>query len=656
VKKKKGEAKREGLDCILEHLVKDALVLFKTQHVLPGKRPMKPVSDNRSNGARKGPGGGPGPKGAALKLLFRLLSYLKPYSALLAITLSISILTVLFQLLPPWMIRMSVDHIIYGSEGSGLIWIAVGLMALAVVHGAADFLRLYLTAQLGQRTVYHIRTQLFGHLSRLSFSFYDAARTGDLVTRTTADVDTLSQFFGHSAIIVLTNILFLIGILAVLLTWNLLLGVVYLGMLPFIGFGMYVYALKVRPAMGRVRRKLSELTSYLETTLSGILIVKVLGREQFEKERFERANTAYRNASLKTITITALWMPIADVIMGVGTAFVLLAGGYGIIRGTVSLGTLIAFTMYIGMLLRPIRQTGMMLSATMQSLAAAERVFEVLDIQPEIQDRTGATDLPVAEGSVEFQDVTFSYDGARNVIEDLSLHVQPGEMVALVGPSGAGKSTLVHLLSRFYEPQRGRILIDGTDIRDTKLKSLRNAIGIAMQNVFIFDTTIGENIAYGSPDASAGDVERVARMVQLHEFISALPQGYQTPVGERGLELSGGQRQRVALARVLLRDPAILLLDEPTSSLDTGTERAMEAALDAARDGRTTIVIAHRLWTVHHADRIIVVDDGRLVEQGVGNASESAHMSLMRQNGLYRKLYDLQFHAETRSKATEGGK
>ena len=621
-----------------------------------GPADKKGTLGNKQSGSQKKSDRTSKPRGSAGALLFRLFSYLRHYRFLLFAVLSVSVLTALLDLFAPWMIRLAVDRIMGSNEESKLVWIAVALMAMAVVHGTADFFRLYLTAQLGQRVVFRIRTALFAQLSRLSFSFYDAARTGDLVIRTTADVDALSQFFGRSAVIILTNVLFLLGILAVLLTWDWMLAIAYLVLLPFIVLGMFAYARRVRPAMGQVRRVLSKLTSHLENTLVGILIVKVLGREQFEKKRFDRVNAAYRNASLKTIRITSLWMPIADVIMGLGAALVLLSGGYGVIRGTVSLGTLIAFTVYIGMLLRPIRQTGMMLSTTMQALAAAERVFEVLDTRPEIQDLPEAVDLPVKEGCIEFRDVDFSYAGGQSVLKNVSFRAESGEMVALVGPSGAGKSTIVHLLLRFYDAQGGQILIDGTDIRNVTLKSLRNTIGIAMQNVFIFDTTIGENIAYGNPDATRQDIERVAGLVQLQEFISTLPIGYETPVGEQGFELSGGQRQRIALARVLLRDPAILVLDEPTSSLDSKTERAMEAALEAAQKGRTTFVIAHRLWTVHHADKIIVLDNGALVEFGTSNVEETAHMSLMRRKGLYRKLYDLQFRTETQSGTNEGGR
>ncbi|TVQ17969.1 MAG: ABC transporter ATP-binding protein [Spirochaetaceae bacterium] len=575
------------------------------------------------------------------------------------VVIAVSAGTAILDLLPPWIIRYTVDRIVLRDAEVTLLAIAAALMGLAVLHGAADFARLYLTARLGQRVVHRIRTKLFAHLSRLSFTFYDAASTGDLVTRATADVDTLSQFFGRSAVIIVTNLLFIIGILVVLLSWHPPLALVYLAMLPFIAAGMFVYARRVRPAMGRVRKQLSALTGRLETTLSGILVVKVFGRERFEAARFESTNRAYRDASVQTIRITALWMPIADVIMGLGTALVLLGGGYGVIQGDVTIGTLIAFTLYIGMLLRPIRQTGMMLSATMQALAAAERVFEIFDTTPEVRDRPDAVRLADPKGSIEFAGVSFAYDGKTQAVGDISFRVEAGETVALVGPSGAGKSTLVHLLARFYEPQSGRILIDGTDTRGVTIESLRAAIGIAMQNVFIFDATIGENIAYGNPSASSADVESVARMAQLHDFVSELPMHYDTPVGERGVELSGGQRQRLALARVLLRDPAVLLLDEPTSSQDTATERAMDAALEAARAGRTTIVIAHRLWTVHHADRIVVLDSGRVAELGVSTATESAHDSLMRAGGLYRSLYDLQFRSESHDvalgRSKEGG-
>jgi ABC-type multidrug transport system fused ATPase/permease subunit len=316
----------------------------------------------------------------------------------------------------------------------------------------------------------------------------------------------------------------------------------------------------------------------------------------------------------------------------------------------VSLGTLIGFATYIQMLLRPIRQTGMMLNVVMQALAAAERVFEVLDTQPDVQDSPGAYPLPPVEGHIRFEGVSFIYDGGPDgaeALRDVDLEAAPGETVALVGPSGAGKTTLVHLLPRFYEPQQGRITIDGHDVTQVTVESLRDAIGIALQTVFLFDASIGENIAYGAPHATQREIEWAARVVQMDDFIQSLPMGYGTPVGERGVRLSGGQKQRIALARVLLTNPRVLILDEPTSSVDADTERRMQQALGEVRAGRTTFVIAHRLWTVQQANQILVLRDGRIVERARSTPERSAHEALLAAGGFYRQVYTLQFQAET---------
>jgi ABC-type multidrug transport system fused ATPase/permease subunit len=321
-----------------------------------------------------------------------------------------------------------------------------------------------------------------------------------------------------------------------------------------------------------------------------------------------------------------------------------------VIAGLISLGTLIGFATYIQMLLRPIRQTGMMLNVVMQALAAAERVFEVLDTEPDVQDAPDAYPLPPIEGHVRFEGVSFRYDGgpdSAHALRDVDLEVAPGEMVALVGPSGAGKTTLVHLLPRFYDAQQGRITLDGRDVTQVTVQSLRDAIGTALQTVFLFDASIGENIAYGSPHATHHEIEWAARVVQMHDFIQSLPLGYGTPVGERGVRLSGGQKQRIALARVLLTDPRVLILDEPTSSVDAETERRMQQALGEVRAGRTTFVIAHRLWTVQQADQILVLRDGRIVERARSTLEQSAHEALLAAGGFYRQVYALQFQAET---------
>jgi len=591
-----------------------------------------------------------GPAGPVWPTLRRLLRTMRPHAGILTGVVLAALATTVVELAPPWIIRLSVDRLILKGQTEQVGWAAGGLLALSLVQGGIDFLRLYLAAYTGQRIVFGIRNAIFEHLSRLSFSFYDRARTGDLMSRVTADVDVLNDFFGRAAVIVLTNLLTLVGILGVLMTWDWRLGLLYLGLLPLIALGMWAYARRVRPAMGRVRRKLADLSASLQESLAGILVVKLFGRERFEQERVGRQSGMVLQANLQAARITSLWMPYASVVMGVGTGLVLWVGGQNVIAGLVSLGTLIGFTTYVQMLLRPIRQTGMMLSVVVRSLAAAERVFEVLDTQPDIRDAADAYPLPPVKGHVRFEAVSFVYDaGAEGVeaLRDVNLEAAPGEMVALVGPSGAGKTTLVHLLPRFYDVQKGRITIDGHDITQVTVKSLRDAIGIALQTVFLFDASIGENIAYGNPHATQQEIKRAARVVQMHDFIQSLPLGYGTPVGERGVWLSGGQKQRIALARVLLTDPRILILDEPTSSVDADTEWRLQQALQEVRAGRTTFVIAHRLWTVQQADQILVLRAGRIVERARSTPARSAHEALMAAGGFYHQLYELQFQAET---------
>jgi ATP-binding cassette, subfamily B, multidrug efflux pump len=575
---------------------------------------------------------------------------MRPHALILTGVILAALATTAVELAPPWIIRLAVDRFILEGQTEQVWWAAGGLLALSLVQGGIDFLRLYLTAYTGQRIVFEIRNAIFEHLSRLSFSFYDRARTGDLMSRVTADVDVLNNFFGRAAVIILTNLLTLLGILAVLMIWDWRLGLVYLGLLPLIALGMWAYARRVRPAWMRVQRQLAALTGTLQESLAGILVVKLFGREAFEQKRADRQSRHVLEANVETARISSLWMPYASVVMGVGTGLVLWVGGRSVIAGIISLGTLIGFTTYIQMLVRPIRQTGMMLNVVMQALAAAERVFEVLDTQPDVRDAPGAHPLPPIEGHVRFEGVTFRYGdgpGGAHALRDVDLEAAPGEMVALVGPSGAGKSTLVHLLPRFYDPQEGRITIDGHDIAQVTVQSLRDAIGIALQTVFLFDASIGENIAYGHPHATHHEIEWAARVVQMHDFIQSLPLGYGTPVGERGVRLSGGQKQRIALARVLLTDPRILILDEPTSSVDADTERRMQQALQEVRAGRTTFVIAHRLWTVQQADQILVLHDGQIVERARSTPEQSAHEALLAAGGFYGHVYALQFQAET---------
>lgn len=611
-----------------------------------GRRKRAAGTPARPGGPQRGKGK---PSGPAWPLIRRLASYVRIRLGLFAATVIAAVAAAAFELLPPWVVRLVIDRFVLEGRPELIWWGAAGLVGVSVMQGSVDFLRLYLTALLGHSIVFRIRNSVFEQLNRLSFSFYDRARTGDLMSRVTADTEVLSQFFGRAGVIVLTNALFLLGVLGVLFSWNWRLGLIYLAIAPLMMLAIRVYAARVQPVMGRVRRALGDLGSALQATLANIVIVKIFGREEFEEKRFDRASDQYLTASLESVKIQSLWMPFVNVLMGFGMGLVLWLGGYSVIQGAVTLGTLVAFTTYINMLLRPVRQTGMMTNIVMRSLAAAERIFEVLDTEPDIKDAPGAYALPPIAGKVEFAHVSFAYDGQNPVLHDVSLQAEPGELVAIVGPSGAGKSTLVHLLPRLYDVQKGSITLDGHDVRAVTVASLRRQIGIALQNVFLFDTTVRENIAYGSPDAADATIEQVARDVCLHDFIASLPLGYGTPVGERGVRLSGGQKQRLALARVLLTQPRVLILDEPTSSVDAETERQMQQAFERARAGRTTFVIAHRLWTVQHADQIVVLDAGHLVEHARTRGVVSAHQQLMEKEGLYSQTYALQFAGETQT-------
>jgi ATP-binding cassette, subfamily B, multidrug efflux pump len=611
------------------------------------ERKQKQRTDLRNPRGAKGTGSPKGkPRGPAWPIIVRLATYVRAHPLLTAAVVVAALLTTAIDLLPPWIIRLSIDRFILPGRYEAIWVAAAGLLAISVVHGGIDFLRLFLSAYVGQKIVFRIRNSIFEHLNRLSFSYYDKARTGDLMSRVTADTDVLSQLFGRAGIIVLTNMVFLLGVLAVLFVWNWRLGIIYLCILPLMAQAIRIYARRVRPAMGKVRQSLGALNSSLQGTLVGIMVLKIFGREKFEEDRFDVSNSSFLKANVSTIKIRSLWMPYVNVLMGVAMGLVLWLGGYSVIEGAITLGTLVAFTTYINMLMRPIRQTGMMMTVIMRSLASAERVFEVLDTEPEIKDAPDAYAMPQIEGHVRLKKVSFSYDDKNPVLKDVSLDAKPGEMVAFVGPSGAGKSTLVHLIPRFYDISEGTVLLDEHDVRGVTVESLRARIGIALQSVYLFDTSVRENIAYGSPGASEDDIERVARQVAIHDFIASLPMGYGTPVGERGVRLSGGQKQRVALARVLLTDPRILILDEPTSSVDAETERRMQQAFENARAGRTTFVIAHRLWTVQHADQIIVLRDGLIIEHGTTGDFGSAHQGLMNTGGFYKELFELQFRGE----------
>jgi ABC-type multidrug transport system fused ATPase/permease subunit len=561
----------------------------------------------------------------------RLFTYALNHKLKLIFASAAVVVSTIMGLLPPYLIREGIDNYIIRGEIERLWLLAVLMILTVLIKGIFDFAKSYLSEYIAQNIIHDLRVDLYNHLNKLSFSFFDSAQTGDLMSRLTADADTLRQFFSRGSVYISSNVLTIIGIFVIIINWDYRLALIYLLMLPLMIFGMYIYAKRVRPMFKMVRKSFAALTHLLRENFLGIEVIKLFGREKFEEERFKKENMRYISKNLEAAKVSAFWMPYVNFFMGLGTALIIWYGGRLVINQEISLGMLAAFISYISMLLRPVRQTGMLISFGSQAAASAERIFNVLDRKSDVKEVEQAQVLKNVRGEVEYRNVSFAYQKGKEVLKNINLEIKAGETAAVVGPTGAGKTTLLHLLPRFYDPDRGKILIDGKDIKNITLESLRTQIGIVMQHTFLFAASIKENISYGKPEADIEEIKQAAETAQIADFIESLPLGYETPVGERGVTLSGGQKQRLAVARVLLTDPSILILDEPTSSVDAATEQKMNTALNKIMENRTTFVIAHRIWTVKNADKIIVLKDGEIIEKG-------SYQELMVQNGFFAEL------------------
>lgn len=520
-------------------------------------------------------------------------------------------------------------------------WSAATILLLSIGRGLLQYAQTALAGRVGQSVLFELRNDIYSHMQYLPFSFFDKAQTGQLLSRVTADVDSMRQFLGWGFIRMITQIftLLFIGTSAFLLQWNL--AAAAMATIPLLVWATLHLSRAIRPAMRRVQQEIATMNTVLQENLSGIRVVKAFGKESRQIGLFNAASGNFLDAQLDVVQRRALYSPAIDFVGGLGMVAVLAYGGLLVINDQMSVGTLVAFTVYMGMLLQPVRMLGFLVGNAEQAIAAGGRIFEILDTVPEIRNAPDANELRTIEGRVRFTDVSFAYDSRTPVLHDVHLDVSPGMTVAVVGEAGCGKTSLVNLIPRFYDPHKGAVMMDDFDVRSVTLESLRRHVGIIPQEPFIFSTSIRENIAFGRDDVADEEIVRAATRAQLHEFIQTLDAGYDTIVGERGVGLSGGQRQRLAIARALVTDPRILILDDSFSSLDTRTEQKIQEALGEVLAERTSFIIAHRLSTVQAADLVLVMKEGRIVQQGT-------HDELLAEDGPYRNIVQAQLREEER--------
>lgn len=575
-----------------------------------------------------------------MQTIWRIMLWMKPY-ALREVFAYVNLLAINgLQLYTPLLIQRIVDEGIRAGDFRLLALLSLTLIGVDLARGVLNFAQGYLTEWISQYVAYDFRNAIYQKLQRLSFSYHDRAQTGQLLSRATSDVERIRFLTGRGLLRLVDSAVLFFGTAIILINKNWQLAILSLMTLPILVIVAQRFSSRVRPLFRLAQNQLGDLTTRIQDNLTGLRIVKAFAQEDAEIQRFKSQNEVLFETNMRAARARSNYGPLLDLIASLGTVFILWYGGRLVINGQLTLGELVAFNSYLLQLVSPMRRLGFLVSMLSQAQASGERIFEILDAESEVKESPNAYALPRLQGAVEFDHVTFRYlSSAQPVLRDVSFKAQPGQVIAILGATGSGKSTIINLIPRFYDCSEGTIRIDGHNIKDVTIDSLRRQIGIVLQETRLFAASIRENLTFGRPETTEEEMIAAAKAAAAHDFIMSFPQGYDTLVGERGVTLSGGQRQRIAIARALLVDPRILILDDSTSSVDVDTERQIQQALERLMEGRTSFIIAQRLSSVRNADLILVLDHGRLVAQG-------KHKDLLRESGIYAEIFYSQLNPD----------